>query len=73
MGAQARIHGSGMRARPFENRALVARRVEHEVLPLFQASAVKVLIAETFPLDEAATAYDRFEVASKLGKVVITL
>jgi len=32
-----------------------------------------VLVGETFPLDEAATAYDRFEVAGKLGKVVITL
>ena len=31
MGAQARIHGSGMRARPFENRALVARRVERYI------------------------------------------
>lgn len=73
MGARARIHASGMRARPFEDRALVARRVEHEVLPLFQAGTVKVLIAETFPLDEAATAYDRFEASGKLGKVVITL
>ncbi len=72
MGARARIHGSAMRPRPPEEKALVARRVEHEVLPLFDAGAVKVLVAQTFPLDEAATAFDRFEASGKLGKIVIT-
>jgi len=73
MGKRARIHGSTLRARPLEEKALVARLVEHEVLPLFDSGALTVPIAETFPLDEAAAAYEHFAAGGKLGKVVITI
>ncbi|MEA2209231.1 MAG: NADPH:quinone reductase [Solirubrobacteraceae bacterium] len=73
MGKRARIHGSTLRARPPEDKALVARRVEREVLPLFESGALRVLIADTFALDDAAAAYERFAAGGKLGKVVITL
>jgi NADPH:quinone reductase len=73
MGKRARIHGSTLRARPLEEKALVARLVEHEVLPLFDSGVLTVPIAETFPLDEAAAAYEHFAAGGKLGKVVITL
>ena len=39
MGKRARIHGSTLRARPLEEKALLARLVEHEVLPLFATAA----------------------------------
>jgi putative PIG3 family NAD(P)H quinone oxidoreductase len=73
MGKRARIHGSTLRARPLEEKALIARLVEHEVLPLFESGALSVPIAETFPLQEAAAAYDRFAAGGKLGKIVIVL
>src|SRR6266566_2889609 len=41
MGKRARIHGSTLRARPLEEKALCARRLEHEVLPLFAAGALR--------------------------------
>jgi putative PIG3 family NAD(P)H quinone oxidoreductase len=71
MGKRARIHGSTLRARPLEEKALTARRLEHEVLPLFESGALEVPVAETFPLEEAAAAYDRFEAGGKLGKLVL--
>lgn len=73
MGKRARIHGSTLRARPPEE-ALAARRLEHEVLPLFEGSppALSVPIAQTFPLAEAAAAYDSFVAGGKLGKIVLT-
>ena len=37
MGKRARIHGSTLRARSLEEKALAARRLEREVLPLFEA------------------------------------
>src|SRR5271170_5803890 len=37
MGRRARIHGSTLRARPLEEKALAARRLEREALPLFGA------------------------------------
>ncbi len=71
MGKRARIHGSTLRARPLEEKALAARRLEREALPLFEAGALTVPLADTFPLDEAATAYDRFAAGGKLGKIVL--
>ena len=60
MGKRARIHGSTLRARPLEEKAIAARLLEREVLPLFDAGALRVPIAATFPLEEAAAAYERF-------------
>ncbi len=73
MGKRARIHGSTLRARPPEQKALVARSLEHEVLPLFESGALRVPIADTFPLEDAAAAYERFAAGGKLGKVVIVV
>jgi NADPH:quinone reductase len=73
MGKRARIHGSTLRARPLEEKALAARRLEHEVLPLFDTGVLKVPVADTFALEEAAAAYDRFAAGAKLGKIVLTL
>jgi putative PIG3 family NAD(P)H quinone oxidoreductase len=73
MGKRARIHGSTLRARSLEEKALVARLVEHEVLPLFESGALRVAVAETFPLEDAAGAYERFAAGGKLGKIVITV
>jgi NADPH:quinone reductase len=72
MGKRARIHGSTLRARPLEEKALTARLIEHEVLPLFERGQLVVPIAETFALDRAAEAYERFAAGGKLGKIVIT-
>jgi NADPH:quinone reductase len=71
MAKRARIHGSMLRARPLEEKSVVARRVEREVLPLFETGALRVPIAETFPLSEAAAAYDHFAAGGKLGKIVL--
>jgi len=73
MGKRARILGSTLRARPAEEKAMCARRLEHEVLPLFQSGALRVPIAQSFPLQEAAAAYDCFTAGGKLGKVVLTV
>jgi NADPH:quinone reductase len=70
---RGRIHGSTLRARPLEEKALTARRVERSVLPLFASGALKVPVAATFPLAEAAAAYDRFAAGGKLGKIVLVV
>jgi len=73
MGKRARIHGSTLRARPLEEKALVARRLEHEVLPLFDSGRLRVPIAASFPLDQAAEAYESFAAGGKLGKIVLVM
>jgi NADPH:quinone reductase len=71
MQKRARIHGSTLRARPLEQKAAAARLVETEVLPGFEDGRLTVPVAETFPLDEAERAYDRFQAGGKLGKIVL--
>jgi NADPH2:quinone reductase len=73
MGRRARIHGSTLRARPLEEKALTARLLEHEALPLFEDGTLTVPVAETFPLDDAAAAYERFAAGGKLGKIVLVV
>jgi putative PIG3 family NAD(P)H quinone oxidoreductase len=73
MGKRARIHGSTLRARPLEEKALNARLVEHEVLPLFERGELTVPVADTFGLEDAAAAYERFASGGKLGKIVLTM
>ena len=71
MGKRGRIHGSTLRARSLEEKAVAARLVERHVLPLFDRGELTVPIADTFPLDQVSEAYDRFAAGGKLGKIVI--
>jgi NADPH:quinone reductase-like Zn-dependent oxidoreductase len=71
MGKRGRIHGSTLRARPIEEKAIAARLVEKHVLPGFASGNLSVPIAAAYPLDRAPEAYDRFRAGSKLGKIVL--
>lgn len=71
MQKRARIHGSTLRARPLEEKAICARLVEKEVLPRFEDGTLTVPVADTFALDEAEAGYERFSAGGKLGKVVL--
>jgi NADPH:quinone reductase len=70
---RGRIYGSTLRARPLEEKALTARAVERSVLPLLATGAIKVLVAATFPLQDAIEAYGRFQAGGKLGKIVLEM
>ena len=71
MGARGRIHGSTLRPRPLEEKALAARAVERHVLPLLAWGDLTVPIAATFPFADVADAYARFRQGSKFGKIVL--
>jgi len=68
---RGRIMASTMRARPLEEKALMTRGVERHVLPLVEEGKIHVPVAETFSLDDAPTAYERFAAGGKLGKLVL--
>jgi NADPH:quinone reductase len=69
---RARIHGSTLRARPLEQKADAAARVERSVLPHVASGRITVPIVESFPLDRTAAAYERFAAGQKFGKIVVT-
>jgi NADPH:quinone reductase-like Zn-dependent oxidoreductase len=45
--------------------------MERHVLPLFADGRLRVPVAETFPLERAVEAYDRFAEGGKIGKIVL--
>jgi NADPH2:quinone reductase len=67
------IRASMLRARPLEEKAAAARAIEREVLPEFASGALQVPVAETFPLERAVEAYDRFAEGGKIGKIVLVM
>jgi len=71
MGSRASICGSTLRARPLEEKAATARALEKNVLAGFENGSFAVPIYETFPLDQAAAAYESFASGGKLGKIVL--
>jgi NADPH2:quinone reductase len=73
MGKRGRIHGSTLRARPLEEKAIAARAVERMVLPGFASGDLSVFVCGTYPLGEVAAAYERFAAGRKLGKVVLLM
>jgi NADPH2:quinone reductase len=70
---RGRISASMLRARPLEEKALLAREMERHVLPQLALGRITVPVAETYALADAAQAYDRFAAGGKVGKIVLTM
>ena len=70
---RVRMFGTVMRARSLEEKATMTRGVEKAVLPGFASGDLSVFVAATYPLDDVAAAYERFQVGGKLGKIVLEM
>jgi putative PIG3 family NAD(P)H quinone oxidoreductase len=71
MAKRARIMASTLRARPLEQKADAARRVEANLLPALEDGRLRLPVDRTFPMEEAAAAYEHFASGGKVGKVVL--
>jgi NADPH2:quinone reductase len=67
------IHASTLRSRSLEDKCAATRLVEKAVLPGFASGDLSVFVAEHYPLDDVAAAYERFQAGRKLGKIVLTM
>jgi NADPH:quinone reductase-like Zn-dependent oxidoreductase len=72
MHRRATVRGSTLRTRSLEDKALLARQLESHVLPLLSAGSLRVVVETTYPFQDVAEAYARFEAGHKLGKIVLT-
>ena len=72
MGKRARIHGSTLRARPLEEKAIDGAPDRARGAAAVRDRGVRCRSPTTFPLERAAEAYERFAAGGKLGKIVIT-
>lgn len=65
------IRASTLRARPLEQKAEAAQAMIRHVLPLAEVGKLTVPVEATFPMAEAAAAFERFGAGAKLGKIVV--
>ena len=70
---RVRMFGTVMRARSLEEKAVMTRGVEKAVLPGFASGDLSVFVAATYPLEQVAAAYERFQAGGKLGKIVLEM
>lgn len=68
---RATIVGTVLRARPLEEKIAVTRRFATEMLPLFEAKAVRPVIDGRFPLADIRLAHERMEANANVGKILI--
>jgi NADPH:quinone reductase-like Zn-dependent oxidoreductase len=71
MSKRATYTGSTLRSRSREEKAQVIARVNETLVPLWASGDLKVPLARSFSLDDAAMAYDYFAQPGKLGKVTL--
>lgn len=66
------ILGSTLRSLSSERKAALVARFRSEVWPRFAAGELKVVVAETFPMPDAARAHERLAAGGGLGKLILT-
>jgi putative PIG3 family NAD(P)H quinone oxidoreductase len=65
------VTGSTLRASPKARKVALAKALHDKVWPLFAAGRLKVVVAETFALDEAASAHALMESGALIGKIIL--
>jgi len=68
-----RVHwiGTTLRARPLEQKIAVCQRFVHEMIPLFDAGALRPVIDSRYPLDAIADAHRHMEANANVGKILL--
>ena len=66
-----KLIGTTLRNRPLEEKIAVSRRFTREVVPLFEAGALRPVIDRRFTLDEAPLAHEYVGRDANVGKVLL--
>jgi NADPH:quinone reductase-like Zn-dependent oxidoreductase len=73
MMSRSTLTGSTLRGRSRAEKAEVADRVNQTLIPRWRTGEVRVPVAQSFGLDDAAQAYEYFAQPGKFGKVVLRI
>lgn len=68
---RARVIGSVLRSRPLEEKAELAQRFSHEVLPLFERKILAPVVDSVLPMADVREAHRRLEANDSFGKLVL--
>lgn len=65
------IRAMTMRSQPVERKIILARRFEHELLPLFENGRLRPVVDTVLPLAQAAALHERMGSSAHLGKLIL--
>jgi NADPH:quinone reductase len=71
MPKRLRVHGTMLRSRPLEEKAVLSQEFARRMLPLFASERLVPVIDSVFPLDEVADAHRLMESNANFGKIVL--
>ena len=71
MGKRAAVHGTVLRARSLEEKAVAVQRFAHEVVPHLRTGRMHAIVDSVFPAEQAHEAFDRMAGSGKFGKVLL--
>ena len=71
MGRRATIKGTVLRARPVEEKAVLAQAFEERILPLFSDGQATPVIDRIFSPEEVAEAHRVIEANANFGKLLM--
>jgi NADPH:quinone reductase len=73
MATRSTLTGSTLRGRSRAEKAEVADRVSHTLIPRWRTGEIRVPVAQSFSLEEVTRAYEYFARPGKFGKVVLRI
>lgn len=71
MSKRASVTATMLRARPAQQKAEIIAGVTRDVLPMFEAGAIRVVVDTIIPMAEAARAHHLLESKGTVGKVIL--
>jgi putative PIG3 family NAD(P)H quinone oxidoreductase len=66
------LTGSTLRPRTLAQKTAVAKALQKDIWPLYDAGTVKPVVHATFPLEETRQAHEMMESSAHLGKIIVT-
>jgi putative PIG3 family NAD(P)H quinone oxidoreductase len=73
LGKRAAVHGTGLRARPLDEKAAIVASVREHVWPLIESGDVKPVVDRVLPMPDAPAAHRLLEDSGHTGKILLTV
>ncbi len=73
MGKRARLIGSGLRARPLDEKLEIVRRFRAQFWPQVESGVIRPVIDRSFPVQEAQVAHEYMRGYENIGKIVLAV
>jgi NADPH:quinone reductase-like Zn-dependent oxidoreductase len=70
---RAELRGTTLRARPLEEKILVAQALERRMVPLFEKGRLRPVVDRVLPLEQAAEAHRLMASNTTFGKIVLQM